>query len=301
MRADVYLQAVLDKCSTLTRSGLWAPSPHLRPQAWLENFNTDQDRLLAATLLDNFVYYSDRATDQLLRASYAALEDRVLTDVSHADPETVLASAVLTPIEGETPNRSDSGNLLCRRARNVLGIPESRVVDPKDALQAVQNGVALVLIDDFLGSGEQFIHTWERKYSDTSPKSFKEAYARQSFPVFLLALVATSYAIKRVRGAVPNVLVSLSHELDDAYSVRSLRSPPLHPPIDDFSTRMSDFLARHAGALTLPSFIKNCDWPSFGFGGFGLLFAFEHSIPDSSLPIFWAPDGPNWVPLVRPR
>jgi hypothetical protein len=304
MRADVYLQAVLEKCDALTRSGLWAPSPYLRPEAWLGNFKTDQDRLLAATLLDNFVFYSDRATDQLLRASHATLEDNVLTDatLSTQEAEDLLGSAVLTPIEGEIPNRTDSGNLLCRRARNVLGILQSRVKDPKGALIAAQAGTGVILVDDFLGSGEQFVHTWCREYAKGSvPSRFSESYAAKPFPVFLLALVATSAAITRIRREVPNIRVAVAHVLDETSSVHKLTEPPLHPPLINFQAAMADFLLRHAPALKVPSFMLRDDWPAYGLVRFGLLFAFEHSIPDATLPIFWANEGPSWVPLARPR
>ena len=36
----------------------------------------------------------------------------------------------------------------------------------------------------------------------------------------------------------------------------------------------------------------------YGFHDLGLTIAFEHSVPDATLPIFWA-DGSNWKPLYR--
>jgi hypothetical protein len=58
MLADLYIDSVLAKCEALKKGGIWAPEPHLRPAAWLANFKDPQERLLAAILLDNFIFYS---------------------------------------------------------------------------------------------------------------------------------------------------------------------------------------------------------------------------------------------------
>lgn len=303
MRSDVYLQSVLEKSEGLVRSGLWAPSPYVRSRAWLENFDSPDEQLLAATLLDNFIYFSDRATDQLLRAAFSLYEDSVLTGLASdlTAAESLLQRAVFTPIEGETPSPTDSGNLLCRRARNVLGIAEARLLDPANALVQALQGRGVVFLDDFLGSGNQFIDTWKRPYAVGAPRSFEDAYAAAPFPVHVLCLVTTSSALSRMKTAIPEALIAAAHVLDDSYSIHRLAAPPLHPPISDFASSMTGFLRRHAGALTLESYMKANNQPLYGFSRLGLMIAFEHSVPDSTLPIFWAPDGPRWTPLVRPR
>ena len=68
MRADIVVQEVIAKCDVLKRAGLWLPEPSMRPRAWLQNFD-EEDKRLAALLLDKFTFYNSRLTDALLKAS----------------------------------------------------------------------------------------------------------------------------------------------------------------------------------------------------------------------------------------
>ena len=156
MREDSYIDDVLGRCDALKRAGLWPAEPKLQPRSWLNNFE-EADRTIAATLLDRFEYYNDTLTSRLFAASFKALGDgfpRTPTDVSRQSVLRALENAVYTPVEGEAPNLTDSGRTFCRHARQVLLVPEDRILDPIRALQAAASVDAVVFIDDFVGSGE---------------------------------------------------------------------------------------------------------------------------------------------------
>jgi hypothetical protein len=303
VRADLYIESVLAKCEALKDSGLWAPEPRLRPAAWLDNFTDDQERLLAAVLLDNFVFYSDRASDRLLVAAYNRLEDDVLLGrvaQQRGDPQTFLDSLLFTPVEGEHPRPTDSGKTLCRKLRDLIELDDERFFDPTQALAEVRaGGRPLVFVDDFLGTGQQLIKTWERPYPGGGPPSFKDSHATRPFPVFCLALLATDTAIRNVRAAAPEIAIVSTHVLDDSYSARLLAAPPLVPPINDFQAALRAFLQRHAASFELKDFLLPGDWPLFGFHELALLFAFEHGVPDSTLPLLWAKGVGGWIRLVK--
>lgn len=105
MRTDLYVKSVMEKAEALKRAGLWSQEPNLRPSAWLGNFADNEDRLLGAVLLDNLVFYSDRASDRLLLCAFQRLEDAILTNriPSSGDPSAFLDSLIFTPVEGEHP------------------------------------------------------------------------------------------------------------------------------------------------------------------------------------------------------
>src|SRR6185295_14995832 len=103
------------------------------------------------------------------------------------------------------PNRTDSGNLLCRKARQVLRIPEDRIVDPEEAMAKAATGGTVVFLDDFIGSGDQFVYTWERARGGSSPMSFKETFQAGAFVAAYVSLVATNSGLDRVSRDVPGI------------------------------------------------------------------------------------------------
>lgn len=299
MRADLYPDGVLEKCETLKESALWALEPKIRPRAWLDNFKGDADRLLASVLLDNLLLYSDRASDCLLLAAFDRLEDDALLGrLALPSPSDFLANVVLTPIEGENPRPTDSGKTVCRRLRDLAEIDDKRFLEPRDALELARAGRPVLFVDDFIGSGQQLIQTWNRPYRSDAPRSFADAHAASAFPAFALALVVTEQAIRNIALKGIPVVIRATHALDGSYSVQQLEAPTLSPPIAQFQVALRELLERHRGRLTVPPFLKQ-DAALFGFHELGLLLGFGHGVPDSTLPLVWADGDQGWVPLVR--
>ena len=301
MRSDVYVKEVLGKCESLKRAGIWPPEPELRPRAWLNNFD-EADRSLAAYLLEQFDYYDERLTDKLLLAAYNSLADGLPKGPKAPSRNQILSmlpNAIFTPVEGERPNRTDSGNLLCRKARQVLRIPQERVVEPTKALAYATRGNTIVFLDDLIGSGDQFVKTWKRRYSSAEPCSFADTFAARPFYAIYVALVATAIGLDQIRKKTPNVAVSTTHVLERSSTVYELRPSPPYP-VPDVTSAVETMLKKYSPRLTPKEdyIAKNRLYKIFGYKKGGLMFAFAHSVPDATLPIFWAP-GTDWTPLVE--
>jgi len=303
MRDDVFIKDVLARCDALKSSGLWPVEPKVRPRAWLNNFDPD-DRWLAAMLLDRFTFYNDALTDRLLLSAFSSLADGLPkgpTAPGRAELVAALDDAVFTPVEGEDPNRTDSGNFLCRKARQLLLLPDSRVVEPRIALQAARAGRAVVFLDDFIGSGDQFMSTWTRDDLSTGAlNSFANAHSAQPFPAMYVCLVATSGGLTRIAAAAPNVAVSVAHVLDASSSVFQI--VPLPPRnTHELQVLIESFLKKYESRLAPrePYIANNADFRLYGYRKLGLMFAFAHSVPDATLPIFWSAGTGNWTPLVE--
>lgn len=296
MRSDVFIDEVLAKCDVLKRAGLWPSEPVLRPRAWLENF-ARADRPLAALLLDKFTFYNKRFTDVLLVASYHSIGDGMpkgpsapsCNDLVHS-----LATAAFTPVKGERPNPTDSGYLLCRKARQLLGVPENLILETSDALDHAYRGNTVVFIDDFVGSGDQFLKTWASK--DTANRSFVQAISKPGFVAIYVTLVTTDFGLANINRNAPGVAVCATHILEPKSTVFGLTAgnPELKREIDDFLTRYSSNLCPTEDYIAMnPSYLIH------GYKNRGLMFGFEHSIPDATLPIFWSPGNNNWEPLIE--
>lgn len=301
MRGDVYVREVLEKCDALKKARLWMAEPRMRPYAWLKNFE-DVDQPIAALLLDNFTFYGDGLTDRLLVSSYASLGDRLPKGPQAPDGATILRAldaAIFTRVEGERPRPTDSGNLFCRKARQVLGIPDGRFLEPAVALQHAAKSTPVVFIDDFVGSGDQFLSTWQRSYSATLPRSFADVSRSVPFVAVYVTLIATDFGLRRIRAAAPHVAITTAHELDESATVRRLTANASFA-IADVPSAIRDFLEKYAPRLSPPQDIaKDPSWIRYGYKERGLMFAFEHSVPDATLPIFWAAGGRDWNQLVE--
>ena len=296
--SDLYIAGVLSRFESFKRTGLIRAEPRVRPRAWLENFE-EHEQFAAAALLDTFVYYSDEMTSKLLRASYTNLLD----EARGLGAEAAVRSAYVAPIEGEDPNVSDSGNMFCRKARYELGIHEDRLLPTGEALEAALGGASVILIDDFMGSGEQLVKTWKRRYRSTSPRSFEEAASQCDVDVTALLLVSTEDGYKRARFECLGLRVLAGHVLGEDYSVRRITELPQIPDDadhPDLQNEIHQLLARVAPELVLKEYMRRSDFALYGFQSFGLSVAFQHGTPDAMLPVFWAEGPPDWTPLVRP-
>lgn len=294
MRVDVYVKEVLARCEALKRAGMWLPEPTIRPRAWIENFDPD-DRILAAQLLERFVFYNQRLTDSLLMTSFYSIADGL--QKGPAAPSSIkllgaLPQAVFTPVAGEKPNPTDSGYFICRRTRQVLNVEEARIKATGDALRAAASGTPVVFVDDFIGSGDQFLTTWQDSSTGTS---FEIIQSQIPFPAIYISLVGTAYGISNISNQAPSVAVCVTHKIDDRGTLWGLKSsnPVLYNNIDLLLKKYQSRLTPHE------SYMHQFDYLTYGYKNRGLFFAFEHSVPDATLPIFWCRGTNNWEPLIE--
>lgn len=301
VRREDFVTSVLAKCESLVQAGLWPGEPTIRPRGWLRNFSADE-QVPAAAILDSFVFFSDLAVESLLKAAFESLLRTqrgpfatTAVSTAQASMKAFLQSAIVTRVEGEDPNPTDSGNLMCRKARQHLGIPESQIAEPSEALEAARHGSAIVFTDDFVGSGQQMLKTWGRQYSTSSPRSFAEAYRISPFAVSYVALVCTHTA-RRNLASLP-ITIHSAHCLDDRYAVPSCSAEGAARAFPGVADEMVQLLKKNSYRLKLPLYMTVKDFDVFGFHKLALALAFSHSVPDASLPVLWA-DGDDFTALV---
>ena len=294
MRVDVYVKDVLARCEALKRAGMWLPEPRIRPRAWIENFD-DDDKILAAQLLERFVFYNQRLTDSLLTASFYSIADGLKKGPAAPSREQLLQAlpnAVFTPVSGETPNPTDSGYFLCRRTRQVLGVDEAKIKLTREALQAASNGCPVVFVDDFIGSGDQFLTTWQDK---SSGESFEAIQQQVGFLAIYISLVGAENGIDNIGNHAPTVAVCVTHKIDNRGTLWGLLSsnPTLY-------NQFGSLLRKYVSRLTPhEQYMLQDDYLIYGYKRRGLFFGFEHSVPDATLPIFWCRGTNNWEPLIE--
>ena len=302
-----YVSRVLARCDALRKTTFWTHQcPEIAHEAWLNNFTDEKERAVAAALLETFSFFSDTNATQLLRkALHLYLQERVVrTEDPHADQataETFLRRTLITPVQGEHPNPSDSGYLLCRRVRQEVGIQEENLVALEHALQGFIAGRPVVFIDDIVGSGQQMYNTWTRFVPNCAFGSFQAvANAVPSLKAQYVCLAATQKGLDMLRQKIPSLSVHAAHILQKRDEFRiALRRLPEHPCACSLIADAESLLRKYGSNLDVPPYMDDHEQRAFGFNRLGLTIAFQHCIPDATLPIFWANGPAGWTPLMR--
>ena len=297
---------VESKIRYLANVGVWPRRQDLDPYPWLQNFTSDEHPY-ALNLLNVFLYFNDSLIDAMFHNALQRLSARITepaTSLSEARQLWIsfLDSVVVTYIEGETPNATDSGRIFAGKARRVLGIDQVQILEPAQALAQISDssGPPVLLVDDFVGSGEQTIKSWKREYVPKSaagvdqlrqPVSLESASALGA-SITYIPLVATRFGLNAVAATCSDLRTEPVHTLGEEYSLANADSvlwpEPLRASAQDFLYSASE----RAGI------VGDCEFGWKGFSDLALALAFSHTVPDATLPLyFW--EGPGWSPLVR--
>lgn len=161
---------------------------------------------------------------------------------------------MVTRVTGEVPNDTDSGYMFARMARQQLGLDERQIMSNREALETLlrEGPRPVVFVNDFVGSGDQFISTWEREYELTggTTASFQRlSEVRGGFFCYCPVFVAET-GRDAIRRECQSVLLSPAHFLQQATApcpiTRSFGPTTL-------GTRHSTFLKRPVPGLEYTS------------------------------------------------
>ncbi|WP_431778487.1 phosphoribosyltransferase-like protein [Microbacterium aurantiacum] len=271
----------------------WPPQrSEINPEGWLAQFDPD-DRAIAEELLESFVFFNQRHTEQLFTSAFLSL-----SGVSYDGPYPRAAwkayrDTVLVSFPGsEDQNPTDSGHGFARLARKKFSLPQPNIYRPADLvghLRGRSDPVAVLFVDDILGSGDQFLDCWrELIYVGDAGTSLEQELERLDARVDFVVAVATSTGVAELKEHAPRVTVAAGSLLDPQASARHPHTRVVtdHPPND-----LALFLEKYADRAGYPSD------EMWGHKSLATTVAFEHGVPDTTLPIFWHAD--NWIPLRR--
>ena len=290
---------ILSKLQFLMDIGVWPSRDRLDYHGWLRNFNTIE-MPFALNMLNVFLYFNESLVDALFRRAVNQLSTAVTQSAHTLYAAThqwrqFLQTICVTYVEGELPNPTDSGLLFARKARQILGISENQIGEPRTVLYALLKGrvCTILLLDDFIGSGQQAVTTWSREYSFGSEGTYSLARAsKNGVKVFYVPLLATTYGLEGISRDCSRLSVHPAHVLNYQYSLIDPDSAlwPLE--------LQSDAVAVLYSASLRAGIVHEYGECWSGFHKLALPVAFSHSIPDATLPLFyWDKNG--WTPLIQ--
>lgn len=258
---------------------------------------------MARHLLNAFLYFSEDLMKQIASSAIHSVSYEVVT--SKGDPfkariewKTFLDEVLVVAVPGEKPSATDSGNLFARHARDRFRIKDERFLSAEQALKyLISNGPApIIFVDDFVGSGNQFITMWRRlQIVGAAFQSFETfSLKNPDWQPFYCPAIATTKGIEAIVGICARVRLMAGNELSPQYS--AIDPDSLLWP-DDLRPRAFDFIKTASARAQIPDAPgETNDWR--GYLDQGLAVSFSHGTPDATLPIFtWNLNG--WVPLIQ--
>lgn len=169
-------QDLLQKFKFFQDIRLWPKDSDFDYEGWLENFAPDEQKI-AQKILDFFVYFPDDIIDQLFRtvvgrAGYFFRKyDSTWSNASFSN------NCWYSFVPGEDPNLSDSGYIYTRKVREVLGVPQERLLSFGQILRLLDEATEpqnVILTDDFVGTGNQCENAWNKQLYEDFAKPLKQ-------------------------------------------------------------------------------------------------------------------------------
>jgi hypothetical protein len=184
-------QALLSKCDGFVDVQIWPPSYTLDPQGWLSNFR-EEELPFALALLDSFVYFSEPMVDRLLEEAFTKVISQHVRMVPGGRVSVERNRVCFTHVTGPIPRVTDSGQLIARKVRQVLRVPETDILSPRDTVRGLlaSRYDTVVIVDDLLGSGDQFFSTWVELHDFGALASSFEELSGSDVTFYFMPLVA---------------------------------------------------------------------------------------------------------------
>ena len=290
---SIYTNTIFSRCRDLIGYHLWSGIQRSRLDAWIANFRSAEERYFAARVLDALIYRSDDQTISLLRH----LLCRVVPDHSRIhglpdclqnvyaalrDPNVDPRVRVVPVIPPSSPP-TKSGPIIARHLKRILRISERWIIYPNQVVGQLGSTDAIIFIDDFLGTGEQFSNF----LADTG---LDACVSMSSF--IYVCLAGHEQGIGVLQTAFPGLNVAMVECLDDSHAMFHADAGSFPDEVNSIESARNfyyDLLDYHGISISGPD--------RRGFGHLELVYAFEHAVPDNSLPILWWDESDQWRPL----
>jgi hypothetical protein len=293
----LYLSEIVERCEDLIHHHIWSGIHISRLKRWLANFKTDKEKYFAACVLDALIYRSQDQTIALIKQLF----QRILPDLARLDPIPDGPTSDWTPslkkgsykpdpgvrlvtVVRQTDPPTKSAYIIARFMKQYLSIDEAWIIKPWDMQRHFDCGIKVfVFIDDFLGTGDQFI---ELIGSESLQQLLRIAYCAY------VPLAAHVIGITALRNAYPDLRVRTVERLDSTHSLFNASCTCFE---DSTNNRE---IARFFYYDLLRIKGINIEGPNRrGYGHLELAYSFSHATPDNCLPILWWKKNPAWNPL----
>lgn len=268
---------------------------------WLDNFQNPDEREIAAYILQHFVCFSDDMINQMLRT----VVGRCGYYFTHHDNEwshnSFKQDCWYSFVQGEdTDHVTDSGYIFTRKLREVLNIPDGRIIKFESLFKKLEESATpqnVILVDDFVGSGAQTDTAWNEHRFGAWNMTLNEHQKLRNHRIIYAPLIVNDMGLHRIKDRCSNLHLEYVHHLKPEYNLFHKDCPCWNKDVDIYR-RFVSMMERIADEQGIPKRGGNHVNDMMGFGAQGLAIAFSHGIPDAC-PAFFYWETTTWKPLKK--
>jgi hypothetical protein len=268
---------------------------------WLNNFETDEDKEIAAHILKFFIYFPDDMVNKLLKTVVGRCGYYFLKHDSSWTHESFMNNCWYSFIQGEVKDDiTDSGYIFTRKLRDELNIPNDRILSNSllfEKLETSSTAQNVILVDDFVGTGAQTDTAWNNHRYGKFNYTLHEHVKSLHHNIVYATLVANEMGLKRIASKCAGLHMEYIYKLTKEYSLLDVNGLCWKGDKAKF-TKFIDLLKRVAQQEGIPITYGYNVNDILGFGRQGLALAFSHGIPDAC-PAFFYWNTPTWKPLKK--
>lgn len=289
----IYADRIFSRCRDLISYHFWSGIEQHRLDAWVANFRTPEERYFGARVLDALIYRSNAQTLALLRE----LLSRVLPDLARIHGLSLHLQDLLPKLREPGPDPgvrivpvippgsapTKSGVILARHLKRALKIKEDWILHPDELPNVLGSGRVIIFVDDFLGTGHQFSNFFQNIGLSTHATGNCFIYG---------CLAAHEKGVDHLSSQCPNVHIATVERLDDSHAL-------FHDAAGSFpdGANSAECAKDFYYQLLNDRGFGNLGSDRRGYGHLEIVYAFEHSVPDNSLPILWWDKSSRWQHL----
>lgn len=277
---NLFIAQTQDRAQHFVRSGIWSAIEESRLNNWIEQFETYDAELLGAVLLDNLIYKSKAQVistlSSLMTGPELCLDMTYDLELSESlrklkDPGIRLAPAISL---SQPPTKS--GFYVLRLLQRLYRIKDDWLIWPQ-TFASITNSKLLIIVDDFLGSGNQFT-----EFADLSQLESLHN-TKPHLRIVYLVVAAHATGISFIQEKYPYVevicgdILTTDHHLFASERIDKRYRTKIASTLND----------QYQKLLTQAGFSGRGVTGSYGYGDLGLCYAFEHGTPNNTLPIYW--------------
>jgi hypothetical protein len=272
--------------------GIWSGIERHHFDKWIAQFTSVEEKVLVSLLLNKLVYRSKEQTRSLLFQALDKNIPQALFNIN-GDEEIFLHmkkvrsftslpdDILIVPVIKDSDPPTKSGPLIARLFKRLTGVSE-RLMRWPWSLGNLQKIKTIIFIDDFLGTGNQFIKFFEDRV--------EEDLLNSGINLVYCPMTAVKDGLDNLMDKIPYVHLCPIEVVSDTDNFFNSIAKEFDFNLEEIR-QFDDIYMNYLRKVKLnklggrPNQKTNM---SKGYGKLSLTFAYEHATPNASLPLLWA-------------
>lgn len=297
--SESFYDDIVSKCEKYISNGYWDDIDTIRFRNWLTNFKSKEENYFAACILDSLVYRTKKMVNSsideiavtripcFLRSIEVENIDCTQTWLDRLRTGSNIPFRIIA-IENVDGRTGKSGTILSRRVDERLHLARhlTRKLEQFDSLH--QDVKAIVFVDNFAGTGEQFSEFIEKLKEKKLFNKYKYLYA---------PLAACTHALIHLKQKYPEIVIDpieiLTEEDSFFYPIEGYFQGDKINTIDDAKSFYISLCNKYGFGQS--DFL-------LGKGDLALTFGFDFSTPNNNIKLLYHnPIDRSWKNLLVRR